>query len=166
MALPSDTDWDLSYDEYGLSAGAQVRTTVPLVVVRNMDYSLRCSRMLSSHVWAPKSSAAGGYTTLFTGYSYGPNVLGTSVSSDIAGTVRAWTDDGTTAFSVRVYNAAYGTLTAAVAAGASAQLKIWRGWMTGTFTAPGDDTIWSYTVDVAVTAGYGTVYLAGVGLFY
>ena len=167
MALPSNTDWDLSYDEYALSSGSQIKAAVPLKLLQNMDYSVRCKRMLASHVWPPYQVNSGSYTEVFSALCYGPNVLGTSASTDIAGAVKAWATDAATGFSVRVYNASYGTLTFTIAAGASANTPGWRGWMTGTFTAPGDDTQWAYTVDAKRDGpGSGNIVVAGVGLFY
>jgi len=167
MSLPTVTDWDFDYDEGEIHAGSQIKTSVPTKVLQNLDYTLRRNRMIASHSWNPRTNFLTSWETIFTGSAYGPNILGSGISSNIAGTVKAWASDATTGFSVRVYHATYGTLSLTVAAGASAQNEIWRGWMTGTFTAPGDDTIWTYDVDTQVTSGgTGSVIIGGVGLFY
>lgn len=166
MALPSTTDWDLSYNDDVFTTGAKVLTTTPLKVLQNLDYSLRRNRMLASHVFTPDTISAGAFTTAFDSMCYGPNVLGTSISTNIAGYVLCWGTSGATSFQVRVHNATYGTLSLTVAAGGASTSKIWRALTTGTFTAPGDDTAWTYTVDGLVSGGGGRVAIAGVGLFY
>jgi len=159
MTLPSGTDWDLSYDESALHAGAQIKTTVPLVVMRNMDYSLRRSRILMTALWYEAQGPVGTYGTLFSGECVGPNVLGSGISANIAATV--WiTSDVTATGTVRVYNASYGTLSYTV----SGAYDGWSPWMSGTFTTPGDDTIWSFTVDSQEPTGILVV--RGVALFY
>lgn len=166
MALPATTDWDITYDEYGVHSGESIKTSVPTKVLQNMDYSLRRDRLLASYAFYPVSTTSGSYTSLFDAECTGPNVLNTVVSANISAVVKAWASDASTGYSLRVYDAAYGSRTLTVAAGAAAATKIWRWLAGGTFTAPGDETIWGFTVDVKRDSGSGLVYIAGVGLFY
>ena len=168
MALPTNTDWTFTYEEEETQAGEQIKADVPLQVLRNMDYSLRRSRLLASHIFSPKrGTSTGSWVNVFDGECVGPNILNSGVSPNIAATVYAnCAQSASVNWEVRIYHATYGQLTLAVTGAGGTTLQ-WRGWMTGTFTPPGDDTIWGYTVDTRITSGaVGDIYVAGVALFY
>lgn len=153
---------DLSYDEEQLAAGQQIKATIPNLIADNQERILDRNRLLMTTVWCAVSSTAASWETVRVLKCVGPNLLGTASTKAIAGTIKAWASDASN-FSIRVYHATHGTLSASITS--SQTTKSWRGWLTGTFNAPSDGTVWDLQVDVQRDSGSGTIYVAGLALF-
>lgn len=164
MAARSPTDYSLTYDEQDLHPGQDIDDAVPDDIVDSQAYVQLRVHLVSTACWYPVEIDSASWTLARKLRFVGPDTCtgGSQGVPNVA--IKAWSDDGSTDFDVRLYDvsAAAGV---SVSVTSSQTSKIWRGPCGVGFNLSGDGYVDDYTVDARRTAGSGKIYVAGCGVW-
>lgn len=157
MADRNPSTWTTWVDEDTLRAGLKIISTEPDKVWNDLQYFRDAPQEIISDAFSTFSTTSASYQE-FARYPLEPKYLGTSETTDISWTVRAWCDASTTATVRLVTPTTTSTITV------SDTTATWQALDTG-HTEDADNTEIGFTLSILRATGAGTCYVSGVFAF-
>jgi len=170
MAARNPTTFNQWLEIQDLIAGEAINITTPDAALDDHAYALDCEMLIGSHVFHPISSTATSYATLITLNIKSKDMCDVaSVTNDEIAhewCVLAWVSDGATRFTARLDSAlasASSTGDIIVDGAAGATTPGWLGF--AQLHIKTNENVDTLTIQVERSAGSGTLYLGGYGIF-